>query len=348
MRPAARAGAVILVLVLGGLGAPALTQDPDTPTRSPERAAPVVTSLTLFAGARDGLWRSADWGGSWSRVVAEPGAGAAPLESLGAARALLPLGPQVWLGGEGGLYLSDDFGVTWKRLFPGAEVNALMTSRYPQADPTVFLGTPRGLLRSVDGGATFRPTLITSPVTRIEWPGPALVAATSQGVAISEDGADSFRGRGEGLPESAVEAMAVSSFFGVDPVLFAGGAFGVYRSSDAGRTWKPTRHRAGAVSDLQWLGPFLYAAGEGGVQRSDDVGDTWVPLSEGLDRRSVRRLMFPLAPAAGLEAFVATDDGVFRTLDGGQKWQRAGLDGKAVYVLATFPPPAPATGKRRK
>jgi len=39
---------------------------------------------------------------------------------------------------------------------------------------------------------------------------------------------------------------------------------------------------------------------------------------------------------------------VFRTLDGGQHWQRAGLEGQAVHALATFPPPAPSTGKRKK
>jgi len=343
LKGAVRAGIVLLGLV--GLGPPARTQAQD-PVPTGERAAPVVTSLTLFAGTSEGLWRSADWGGSWSRVVGGPGT--APLESLGAARAVLPLGPQVWVGGEGGLYLSDDFGVTWKRLFPGVAVDAVLTSRYPQADPTVFLGTPGGLLLSQDGGLTFRPTLLKVAVTRLDWPGPALVVATGGGVTISEDGGGVFRGRGQGLPEGVVEAMAVSSFFGVDPVLFAGGAFGVYRSSDGGRTWKATRYKGGTVFDLQWLGPFLYAAGDSGVQRSDDVGETWVPLSEGLGRQSVRRLMFPLAPAAGLEAFVGTDGGVFRTVDGGQKWQRAGLDGKDVRVLATFPPPAPATGKRRK
>ena len=57
------------------------------------------------------------------------------------------------------------------------------------------------------------------------------------------------------------------------------------------------------VFDLMWLGPFLYATGDGGVARSDDNGQTWTPLSEGLAGRQGRRLMFPLAPAAGLEAF---------------------------------------------
>ena len=61
----------------------------------------LVTSLTLFAGTPEGLWRSEDWGGSWERVVGSPSG--VRLESLGAARAIVPLGPQVYVAGEGGL-----------------------------------------------------------------------------------------------------------------------------------------------------------------------------------------------------------------------------------------------------
>jgi hypothetical protein len=58
--------------------------------------------------------------------------------------------------------------------------------------------------------------------------------------------------------------------------------------------------------------------------------------------------MFPLAPAAGVEAFLGTDDGIFRTTDGGQHWQRAGLEGRTILSLATFPAAPPAHDKRRK
>src|SRR4030042_1771622 len=46
----------------------------------------IVTSLTLFAGTSEGLWRSTDWAGKWERVsgrtagvrLARPGAGRGP------------------------------------------------------------------------------------------------------------------------------------------------------------------------------------------------------------------------------------------------------------------------------
>jgi photosystem II stability/assembly factor-like uncharacterized protein len=326
---------------------PAFTQQPEEKKPGPSfKGEAVVTSLTLFAGTSEGLWRSPDWGGTWTRVVGpSPGD---TLESLGTPHALMPLGPQVWVAGDGGLFVSDDFGIAWKRLYDGASALCLMPSRYPQSDPTVFLGTADGLLRSEDAGLTFKATsLADASVSRLEWPGPALVVATSRGVFISEDGGRIFRDRGQGLPEGEVQALAVSSFFAVDPVLFAGGPFGVYRSPDAGRTWKATGLTR-SIFDLVWLGPFLYAAGDGGFFRSDDAGQTWTTLSEGLGTRQARRLMFPLAPAAGLEAFVGTSEGLFRTTDGGQHWQPAGLEGRSILSLATFPPPPPAHGKKKK
>ena len=337
---------------LGGLGVALLAastsaQQPEGTVPFPARTDPVVTSLTLFVGTSEGMWRSPDWGATWTRVIGTPPGDT--LESLGAARSLLPVGPQVWVAGDGGLYLSEDFGLSWKRLFSGASATSFMPSRYPQSDPTMFLGTASGFLRSRDAGLTFGPTVLGGvSVSRIEWPGPALVVATARGVQISEDAADTFRDRGEGLPDGEVQALVVSSYFAADPVLFAGGAYGVYRSQDAGRTWKPTALIGKSIHDLVWLGPFLYAAGEGGFYRSDDTGKTWTTLSEGLPSRTGRRIMFPLAPAAGLEAFLGTDDGIFRTTDGGQHWQRAGLEGHSILALATFPPPQPATGKRRR
>jgi photosystem II stability/assembly factor-like uncharacterized protein len=325
----------------------AFAQQPEKKADPSLKSEAVVTSLTLFAGTSEGLWRSPDWGASWNRVVGpQPGD---TLESLGAARALMPLGPQVWVAGEGGIFFSEDFGLAWRRLYTGDGALCLMPSRYPQSDLTVFLGTPSGLLRSEDAGSTFKPTVLQGAVVaRLEWPGPALVAATSRGVLISEDGGHVFRDPGQGLPEAEVQALAVSSFFAVDPVLFAGGSFGVYRSTDAGRTWKATGLTGRSILDLVWLGPFLYAAGDGGVFRSDDSGQTWTPLSEGLGPRQGRHLMFPLAPAAGLEAFVGTDDGIFRTTDGGQHWQRAGLEGRPILSLATFPAAPPSHSKKHK
>jgi photosystem II stability/assembly factor-like uncharacterized protein len=332
----------VFASLAAALAATAVAQVPESPPPPPPAA--TVTSLTLFAGTAEGLWRSLDWGGSWQLVKGKT-AGMS-LEKLGAARAIIPLGPQVFVAGTGGFFMSSDFGETWQRRGPEVEATGLLISRYPQSDPTVFMATAQGLQKSVDAGQTYKPTgLGASHVRRLEWPGPALVAATDGGVRISQDGGETFAGPGTGL-EGSVRAIVLSSFFAIDPVIFAAPEEGgVVRSGDGGRTWTRAGLEGEKVGDLAWLGPFLYAAGESGFFRSEDAGRSWTRQSDSPGRPS--RLIFPLAPAAGLEAFLSTSRGVFRTTDAGAHWQPAGLTDKEVFLVATFPPPEPITkGKK--
>lgn len=330
-RPAAALPAALALAALAAARTPSPSQ-PGKPS--------VVTSLTLFAGTERGLMRSRNWGSDWERVQGRA------LDALGAARCIIALGPQVYVGGDGGLFLSEDFGEAWMRLYSATPALSLITSRYPLADPTLFLGTPTGLLRSEDGGRAFRETgLRGAPVHRIEWPGPALVAGTGRGVQVSPDGGDHFEAAGTGLPEGEVRALALSSYYIVDPVLFAGvGSAGVFRSGDGARTWAPAGLPGRSVEDLVWLGPFLYAATDAGLYRSEDLGLSWTPLGEA--GRAARRLLFPLAPASGAEAFLGTDRGVHWTGDGGAYWRASGLAGERVLCLGTFPPPDPQRRKK--
>ena len=169
------------------------------------------------------------------------------------------------------------------------------------------------------------------------------LATTSSGFAFTlgrPDGGVTLDPPGSGLPPGDVLALALSSYFAVDPVLFAAiEGKGLHRSPDGGRNWLPAGLDGETVRDLVWLGPFLYAAGDGGVRRSEDLGRTWTPLNEGLKGLAGRRLLFPLAPAAGAEAFLGTEDGVFHTPDGGLHWNGPTLKGRRVLSLATFPPP---------
>lgn len=316
-----------------------------------------VSSLTIFAGTPSGLWRSRDWGTNWERVLG--GAGGVSLGKVGPVRCIVPLAPQVYLAADSGVYISGDFGETWRRIAEPAPCNALLASRYPQADSTLFLATASGLFRSrmdllqrpEDTPRSFEPTpLGDAPVFRVEWPGPALIAATGKGVFVSNDSGAAFTPASDGLPAGEVRALAVSAFYAVDPALFAAVASaGVFRSGDGGRSWTSAGLAGRRVNDLVWLGPLLYATTDSGVYRTDDLGKTWTELREGVGGRATR-LIFPLAPASGAEAFLGTDHGVFWTGDGGLYWRSTGnvLLNEEILALATFPPPDRSRLPKRK
>jgi photosystem II stability/assembly factor-like uncharacterized protein len=314
------------------------------PAQSPPPAPPpnqVATSLLLFAGGDTGLHRSRDWGNTWQRV--EKG-----LEDLKGVNTISTAAPNVYVGGEGGFFLSRDFGETWTRPYKDSPVYCLIGSRYPEADPTVFLGTPDGLLRSSDLGKTFKNTpLKGTPILRIEWPGPDLLVVTPGAVLVSQDGGATFR-PGRGLPEGESRALALSSFYQSDPVLFAAADWkGVYRSRDGALTWALVGLTGRRVNDLVWLGPFLYAASDEGIHESEDAGDHWRPLGEGLPRAVLNALLFPSAPASAAEVFVASDVGLFHSMDAGLHWLPSGLKGEIVRALATFPPPSTTKKPKR-
>ena len=330
---------------------PAPQESPSpSPSASPMRPREaVITTLTVFAGTPQGLFLSKDWGNTWQPAVTPDATYG--LDDVGAVRDVVALGPQVLLGGDGGVYVSEDFGLTWRRTATDAPVVRVLPSRYLGSDPTVFAATSTGLLKSTDGARTFAPTSLKgTPVHRLEWPGPALVAATGKGVLVSMDSGATFTAPESGLPPGDVRALAVSSFFAMDPVLFAGvGSSGVYRSSDRGRTWTAAGLDGETVTDLAWLGPFLYGVTANGVFRSEDLGKTWTPLKKGLDKAPTR-VLFPLMPTSGMEVFLGTVRGMFRSPDGGMDWQPSGLKEQAVLCVATFPQndPSAVKGTRKK
>jgi len=335
-----------LLIVAAGVGVFALRP---APVASQRLDSPVVTTLVLFAGAPSGFYRSRDWGGTW-KLVERPSLSGDDPQQVGPVRAILPVGPLVYVGGQNGLAVSVDFGETWKRLAFSGPVLSILASRFhPFADPTVFVGTPGGLLRSRDAGTEFAALDVQSaPVFRMDWPGPALLAATGSGVLRSDDGGDTWKGPGTGLPPGAAHALALSSFFAIDPTLFTSiGSAGIFYSANGGESWIPKGLPNHTVNEVIWFGPYIYAAADEGLFRSDDAGVTWKPLGTGLAGRRVGQLLFPGYPDSGAEALVATDDGIFRSFDGGHTWSRMGLQGEAITCLATFPPPPRVQPSRR-
>jgi photosystem II stability/assembly factor-like uncharacterized protein len=334
----------LALLALAALSAAAQEKEPKAPD---SRGTPALTTLSIFSGGPAGLWRSTDWGFTWKKAEKKGEAGESP-DSMGAVRAVLPIGTSVYVAGSGGAFASSDFGETWARWPIEGSVLSILPSRYPLADLTVFVGTAEGLLISEDAGRTFKRTHLWGvAVHRMDWPGPALVVGTGAGVAASTDMGATWAPPGEGLPLRAVTAMALSSFYPADPVLFAGlGTDGVFKSRNGGGSWEAVGLEGSPVLDLVWLGPFLYALTESGLYRSQDTGASWGPIGRGL-QGTPQRLLFPLAPTSGAEVFVATSEGIWRSGDGGESFLKQGQVDGAISVLATFPQPEPLKPRKK-
>jgi photosystem II stability/assembly factor-like uncharacterized protein len=200
-------------------------------------------------------------------------------------------------GTDAGLYSWEAAQQNWKR----ARTTSGTVEVYPRINDLVALpggtyvaATSQGLMRSLDGGATWkRPVLgltgqvnVQAVAAAPKQPG-LVVAATPLGFFRSLDAGERWAQVSSGLGEG--EAHRIAFLPGNDSTVFATTSRGLFRSRDGGQTWG----RVGGgipIADITGLaihpdGRTLYASDFkwGGVFRSTDAGETWQRLpAEGL------------------------------------------------------------------
>jgi photosystem II stability/assembly factor-like uncharacterized protein len=167
--------------------------------------------------------------------------------------AINPKDPSVLYGGTtGGIYRSDDGAMTWKKinngLIPESELMASMALgvnviEIDHSNPdVVYAGTTKGLYRTMNKGEfweriglSITEPYISSIVLHPRDPSVLYVGGPG-GVWQSADGGTSWKAQNEGLASLNIRALAM------EPndlrTLYAGtNGSGLYRSTDAGRTW---------------------------------------------------------------------------------------------------------------
>ena len=129
-------------------------------------------------------------------------------------------------------------------------------------------------------------------------------------------------------------ALNMQSAWSRGAVTYVGGATGVYRSDDAGATFRPSNTGNDAVGPTRGFADdatYLYSATSQGVFRSSDAGVTWVARSIGMTEMRTSGIV-----KAGTRLYVVGPSGVFRSDNQGDSWAAAGLIGVDVRSIAAL------------
>jgi photosystem II stability/assembly factor-like uncharacterized protein len=241
---------------------------------------------------------------------------------------ITPAEPErVYVAGFGGLWRSDNAGITWQGLFnPPTEMSNLPSQgiAVDPSDSDHVLVAKDMIVESKDGGKTWA----------VRWSMQTLF--------------------GQGLAEEQVTAAApVIAFapsypkhvyvgFGHENcLLYHEGEcettpVGLAISKDGGSSWKLSNDQQ--ISQLN-----IYAATEAGLFTSTDGGENWQNVSGELNGKEIHTIA--INPNARNELFVGVHrDGVYRSLDGGQSWRHmvAGLEPNGSMHDIVFDPTNPS------
>ena len=294
-------------------------------------ARPVALSLILLLlfsagaarghdpGAFGGLFRSRDHGATW--VSANQGA----FLSGAIALAISPTDHNhLLLGTESGLFASGNGGRDWDVQAPSLILGSVFALSFSTDGQRVLASTGAGLF-SRDADHVWHHA-------QAPWgalPGRTIVRgnqsgrfylAGNRGLYRSDDWGASWSSSGDGLPEQLATALLVSQ--GDPETLYAVVKGGVWASFDGARSWT-SRGAEIFQSSIDALATDsrhpgrIFAAGGDRLFRSDDGGVGWHEFGTPLPEVNTK----VHAIAASDEAIVlATDRGIYRRIDSGEKW----------------------------
>lgn len=221
------------------------------------------------------------------------------------------------------MLVSSDAGQSWRPL-AGAGGKDAMGVALPPNSKTAYAAGHDVFLRSDDGGKTWSSVRPALPGTDIHGftasathPDTFYAFVVGHGLYKSQDAGATWRQLGQ-VPGSTM-SMAMARSGDADVLFAATMDAGVTRSTDGGKSWEPIRELAGAGA-VSALGETVYVGARNAVLVSLDAGTTW-------QRRTFTRNAALVAPAPSNPnvVYVLTDRlEVWRSVDGGASWERAG------------------------
>ncbi len=226
----------------------------------------------------------------------------------------------LYMGGSGGMFISEDGGDSWRPSNTG--LATLNIRAITIIDGVVYAGTYRdGYYMSGDQGATWsrvEGTLFSRLTVRmfVRSGGRYYAATAGQGVLVADNGRGPWAPTNDGLALPYVVWLAAAG-----DTLYAGtDGKGLFASVDGGASWSEVGSGLGKpfVFATATLGSRLFVATYGsGVYEL--VGDLWESRSVGITDLNVRSLV-----AVGDTLYAGTKEaGVFESTDAGLSWREA-------------------------
>jgi photosystem II stability/assembly factor-like uncharacterized protein len=246
----------------------------------------------------------------------------------------------IYAGTTTGLFKTVNSGKTWKTM-TGAQVNALALDASKPG--TLYLAMEyEGIAKSNNRGDTIEPVdngFADRQISSVTASGSELVAiepneAETTGIFISANAGTSWTPLSDVHGLDGVHLQMVAGFAGQSRDLIAATSNGLYKSIDGGRIWRPLPIRI-VVEEQRKPQPRTRGT-HARIRRPVRT----IVRTAALHPSTINGI-YPIATGSGNLLFVATDLGLLKSRDMGERWQKIPLP-LASVVSALYSAPAPA------
>jgi photosystem II stability/assembly factor-like uncharacterized protein len=248
------------------------------------------------------------------------------------------------LAGAAAMFVTPMFGIA-RSASASAQDGAAVALAYDSEADALLKATVDAVYQSDDSGRSWRrlptPSLgegrITGLATSPAGKGVIYLGGSNFGVLRSGDDGKTWVERDDGLPNHDVVAVAAHATQS-DTVYAVVREHGIYRSQDSGKTWRlMDRGPREGISQLihsnmagSMQTGWLFAATPKGVRRIMDCFCLWQNAGK-LDSQILSVTYDPKQPE---HLAAATENGLLRSVDGGESWTRmTPIKSKAVAVF---------------
>jgi photosystem II stability/assembly factor-like uncharacterized protein len=306
---------------------------------------------TLYAGTEAGICKSTDGGEHWRLLEATSKKGQKMVVARGKSVHAIAVDPangrNVYAGmPDGRIFKSSDGGETWTMVYQAKSGRVATLACSPKGGQTVLAATGLGVIRSEDGGKTWKPTGLTEDVSSVAMAvdGTSVYAAAGKRQMMkSTDGGETWTPINAGIAartemiDVAVDPADPNTVVCIGTVGWNGDC---YRSVDGGKTWTQTRtvqrdmkadptgpDEFGPTCPLSnprniainpRNGKELYIAANWRPCYSGDGARTWEERDRGTDISCIYDIRF----LKGKTYVAVMDEGLLMSPDRGENWQQ--------------------------